>query len=44
MKSIIKYVLPVLTGLFFVLAACEKEDIPYYSDVEKLNIDKTQID
>ena len=41
MKSIIKYVLPVLTGLFFVLAACEKEDIPYYSDVERINFDYT---
>ena len=39
MKSIIKYVLPVLIGLFFVLAACEKEDIIYYSDVERINFD-----
>ena len=43
MKSIIKYVLPVLTGLFFVLAACEKEDIPYYSDVERINFDYTSM-
>ena len=43
MKSIIKYVLPVLTGLFFVFAACEKEDIPYYSDVERINFDYTSM-
>ena len=43
MKSIIKYVLPVLTGLFFVLAACEKKDIPYYSDVERINFDYTSM-
>ena len=43
MKSIIKYVLPVLTGLFFVLAACEKEYIPYYSDVERINFDYTSM-
>ena len=43
MKSIITYVLPVLTGLFFVLAACEKEDIPYYSDVERINFDYTSM-
>ena len=43
MKSIIKYVLPVLTGLFFVLAACEKEVIPYYSDVERINFDYTSM-
>lgn len=43
MKSIIKYVLPVLTGLFFVLAASEKEDIPYYSDVERINFDYTSM-
>ena len=43
MKSIIKYVLPVLTGLFFVLAACEKEDIPYYRDVERINFDYTSM-
>ena len=43
MKSIIKYVLPVLTGLFFVLAACEKEDIPYFSDVERIIFDYTSM-
>ena len=30
MRSIIKYILPVLAGLSFMLTACEKEEIPYY--------------
>ena len=41
MRSIIKYILPVLAGLSFVLTACEKENIPYYSDVERINFDYT---
>ena len=43
MKSIIKYILPVVAGLSFVLTACEKEDIPYYSDVERINFDYTSM-
>ena len=41
MRSIIKYILPVLAGLSFMLTACEKEEIPYYSDVERINFDYT---
>lgn len=41
MRSIIKCILPVLAGLSFMLTACEKEDIPYYSDVEGINFDYT---
>lgn len=43
MKSIIKYILPVVAGLSFVLTACEKEDIPYYNDVERINFDYTSM-
>lgn len=41
MRSIIKCILPVLAGLSFMLTACEKEEIPYYSDVERINFDYT---
>ena len=43
MRSIIKCILPVLAGLSFMLTACEKEDIPYYSDVERINFDYTSM-
>lgn len=41
MKLTVKYILLVLASLSYLLTACEKEEIPCYSDVERINFNYT---
>lgn len=43
MRMIIRYLLWVPVCLTLVLASCQKENIPYYSDVERVNFDYTSM-
>ena len=43
MRLIIRYLLWVPVCLTFALASCQKENIPYYSDVERVNFDYTSM-
>ena len=43
MKFMIRYFLWLPVCLTFVLTACEKEKIPYYNDVERVNFNYTSM-